>query len=85
MVSAVPIKKEFFIRLLTSKNLGAESFAPGFLDAWFSGNPKLVPERFSHGEPVRHSIEEKGGIPAVLDWWSRGMPMFKRVSRKTNS
>ncbi|MEI9903507.1 MAG: hypothetical protein WDN06_05635 [Asticcacaulis sp.] len=51
-----------------------------FLKAWLDGNPKLRPERYAHGEPVRYSIEERGGIPAVLDAWKETMLMFKRIS-----
>lgn len=71
---------DYVFSILTSKNLGAESFAPGFLNAWMQGDPRLIPERFSHGEPVRHSIVERGGVTGLLEAWRQGMPMFKRVS-----
>jgi len=75
------MKTDYFISILTSKDLSAEMFAPAFLEAWLNnGNSKLRPEKFSHGEPVRYDIEERGGIPAVLEAWKETMLMFKRVS-----
>lgn len=70
----------YFIELLTKKDLDAESFAPEFLHAWINGNSQLRPERYGSGEPVRYSIEERGGIPAILDAWRQTMLMFKRVN-----
>ncbi len=72
--------RQYFIELLTKKDLDGETFAPSFVEAWFNGNPKLMPERFSHGEPVRYSIEDEGGVAAIVNSWQESMLMFKRVS-----
>lgn len=74
------MKDRYAISVLTDKNLGADQFARPFLDAWLGGNPKLRPERFEHGEPVRHSIAEKGFEHLLAEWRKPPALMYKRVT-----
>ena len=74
------MKNTYAIRVLTDKNLSGDQFGRPFLEAWLSGNPKFRPERFGHGEPIRHSVEEKGFDRLLDEWRKPPALMFKRVT-----
>ena len=74
------MKNPYEISILTDKNVGGDQFGRPFLEAWLNGNPKLRPERFEHGEPVRYSIEEKGFDRVLEEWRKPPALMFKRVT-----
>jgi hypothetical protein len=74
---------EYFMELKTDKNLGSEQFVRSFLTELRSDfDPKLRPDRFALGEPIRLSFE-KEGLDAAIDMWLKNeMPlMLKRVKQ----
>lgn len=74
------MKNRYAMRILTAKNVGSDQFRRSFLEAWLNGNPKLRPERYGHGEPVRYSIAEVGFEGLIAEWRKPPALMFKRVT-----
>jgi len=73
---------DYFLRVVTSKNLGSETFVRSFLTSWRSEmDPRLRPEFFGPGEPIRRNFEDGGVEEAARLWLSNQMPVMLR--RKT--
>jgi hypothetical protein len=67
---------------VTSKNLGSETFVHSFLSSWRSEmDPRLRPEFFGPGEPIRRKFENGAVEEAARLWLSDQMPVMLR--RKT--
>lgn len=73
------MKNDYDIKVFTNKDLGDPDFVGNLLEAWCSAiDPKLRPEFFGSGEPVRHSFAEKGVHAAVKKWTLEGLGLMLR-------
>jgi hypothetical protein len=75
-------KDKYEIELRTKKNIGDETFARELLKHWCNRiDPKLRPDRFDLGEPIRRMFSNEGVNAAVRMWVDNKMPvMLKRTS-----
>lgn len=76
-------KREYYLKVLTNKDLGSEQFVHSLLEAWCNNlDTRLQPERFDLGEPIRRSFAEEGIQAAVNTWVSNGMPLMLKRRKK---
>lgn len=72
---------DYVIDVLTAQELGDRRFAERLLSAWCRElEPRLRPEFFSLGEPVRRSLRVEGVEEAVRTWVEHQMPVMLRRS-----
>lgn len=69
----------YVLEVKTSKHLATEPFVRELLEAWCTDiEPRLRPEFFSLGEPVRRSFEQEGVQEAVHTWLANQAPLMLR-------
>jgi hypothetical protein len=79
----MPRTNDYVLEVKTAKDLGSEDFAHSLLSAWRTQlHPKLGPEFFALGEPIRRRFDDEGVEGAVRLWLANKMPvMLRRKSR----
>ena len=74
---------DYFLRVGTSRDLGQETFVHSLLSAWRSRiDPRLRPEFFGSGEPVRQRFENGTVEEAARLWLNNRMPVMLRRKSK---
>lgn len=79
----MPRTNDYVLEVKTARDLGSEEFVRSLLTAWRTQlHPKLVPEFFALGEPIRRRFEDEGIEGAARLWLANSMPlMLRRKSR----
>jgi hypothetical protein len=79
----MPRTNDYVLEVKTARHLGSEDFAHSLLTAWRTQlNPRLVPEFYSLGEPIRCRFEDGGIEGAVQLWVANKMPVMLRRKSK---
>jgi hypothetical protein len=72
---------EFIVRVRTDKDLGSEALVRGLLEEWTQVlDPRLRPEYYDFGEPVRRPLVG-GGLEQAIDAWLEGGPAIMLARR----
>lgn len=77
------MSNDYVLRVKTEKDIGTREFASALLGSWADEiDPRLRPEFFALGEPIRRSLEKEGVGAAVDLWVGRKMPVMLRRRTK---
>jgi hypothetical protein len=73
------MSNDYVLRVKTDKNIGMREFASALLGSWSTDiDPRLRPEYFDLGEPIRRSLEKEGVGAAVDLWVGSQMPVTQK-------
>jgi len=74
---------DYVLEVKTARELGSEIFVYSLLTTWCTQlHPKLAPEFFALGEPIRRKFEDEGIEGAARLWLAHQMPLMLRRRSK---
>jgi hypothetical protein len=75
--------KSYVIEVKTAVDMGSEQFATSFLHDWFNQlPPRLHPNRYDKGEPVRKSLQPENLETATKAWSDLKFPILLKRTTK---